>query len=100
MPDEEKAAEELSKPGADADLHITFHGVDADDERQRRGPGVGRSTSRASSRSSRRRLPQTSPYAGIPIQYRTLSIHEVCFCFVCLIKIVMYASDGQKRPAS
>ncbi|KAI6294292.1 hypothetical protein MCOR33_008536 [Pyricularia grisea] len=76
MPDEEKAAEELSKPGVDADLHITFHGVDADDERQRRGPGVGRSTSRASSRSSRRRLPQTSPYAGIPIQYRTLSIHE------------------------
>ncbi|KAI1089860.1 hypothetical protein F5B19DRAFT_495030 [Rostrohypoxylon terebratum] len=36
---------------------------------------AGRSRSRGSSRSSRRRLPPISPLSGLPIEYRTLSIH-------------------------
>ncbi|KAK8119650.1 uncharacterized protein PG998_004276 [Apiospora kogelbergensis] len=64
--------------------HITFDGdeqreTDAEigrGPRDAHGPGSRvRSLSRASSRSSRSRLPVGSPYSGVQIEYRTLSIH-------------------------
>ncbi|KAF3020231.1 hypothetical protein E8E14_011893 [Neopestalotiopsis sp. 37M] len=65
----------------DNELRITFQDVDrsgADRGRPVRGPDAAirpRSMSRASSRSSRSRIPPTSPYSGVQIEYRTLSIH-------------------------
>lgn len=67
-----------------SNARVTFNDADQrdthpDDARGRRDdhrPGSRRrSLSRASSRSSRRGLPPTSPYSGIQIEYRTLSIH-------------------------
>jgi sodium/potassium-transporting ATPase subunit alpha len=65
----------------DNDLRITFQeDVERDADRGRLDRGAGgatraRSMSRASSRSSRSRIPVTSPYTGVQIEYRTLSIH-------------------------
>ncbi|KAH8196769.1 hypothetical protein TruAng_009061 [Truncatella angustata] len=65
----------------DNDLRITFQ-EDAERGAGRRrldrdayGPTHTRSTSRTSSRSSQGRIPATSPYSGVQIEYRTLSIH-------------------------
>ncbi|KAI0380506.1 hypothetical protein F5Y04DRAFT_281898 [Hypomontagnella monticulosa] len=81
-------AQEIShQREASGNLHITIHDANdnGDPERGRRqvdhhgsrsfSRGIGRSMSRGSSRSSRRRLPPVSPYSGLPIEYRTLSIH-------------------------
>ncbi|KAI4594284.1 ATPase Na K transporting alpha [Pestalotiopsis sp. 9143b] len=65
----------------DNDLRITFqdaveNGTDRGRlDRGAHGTGRPRSMSRASSRSSRSRIPPTSPYSGVQIEYRTLSIH-------------------------
>ncbi|KAI1840401.1 hypothetical protein JX266_013409 [Neoarthrinium moseri] len=63
------------------DLRITFQeDGERGAERERLDRGArsatrARSMSRGSSRSSRSRIPPTSPYSGVQIEYRTLSIH-------------------------
>jgi sodium/potassium-transporting ATPase subunit alpha len=74
------------KPAVDHDLRITFqdaggrHSSDAVPRRLSRATNRSRSGSRSRVRSRSRasshdRLPPASPYSGVQIEYRTLSIH-------------------------
>ncbi|KAI1441150.1 hypothetical protein F5Y02DRAFT_431454 [Annulohypoxylon stygium] len=81
------AQENVQQQETNSGPHITIRDVNEDGSHDRgREPhssiasrsfsrSAGRSRSRGSSRSSRRRLPPVSPLSGLPIEYRTLSIH-------------------------